>query len=134
MEPDHHRRMVIMVCQVIGLVVGFNYLLGILHTPIGLSVYSCNLSYQVQSIWNLGPAYLVAVIVPFLVSSQRGLVLFGLAVLFSCALGLYLVSLPGFPSVWCFFAAFLSASLYAYFKSAQQAAVPQPKSIGVQGH
>jgi hypothetical protein len=130
MEPDHRRRMVMMTCQVGGLVVGFSYLLGILRTPVNVSVTTCNLAYQVNSLWNIGPAYLLAVTVPFLVSSHRGLVLFGLAVLSSCGLALYLESIPSFPSVWCFFAAFLSAGLYAYFRSAQTAVVAQSAAVG----
>jgi hypothetical protein len=124
-EPDHRRRLLMMVCQVIGLAVGLNFLIGVLQTPPGVSVSTCNLSYQVSAPWNISPAYLVAVILPFLLSSQRGLVLFGLGVAASCALALYLESLPSFPSVWCFFAAVLSGGLYAYFKAAHRSMLPQ---------
>jgi hypothetical protein len=123
MEPDTRRRILMMICQAVGLVVGLSYLLGMIRSPVGVSVYTCNLSYQVSSLLDTGPAYILAVTVPFLVSSHRGLVLFGLAVLLSCAAGLYLASLPAFPSVWCFFAAFLSAGLYAYFRAEQRADV-----------
>jgi hypothetical protein len=130
MEPDHHRRLLMGICQVIGLAVGLNYLIGILKTPAGVSVSSCNLSYQVSSPWNLDPAYLLAVILPFLLSSQRGLVLFGFGVAASCALALYLESMPSFPSVWCFFAAILSGGLYAYFKAAQRMVIHQSSPVG----
>jgi hypothetical protein len=123
MEPEMRRRILIMICQAVGLVVGLSYFLGMLKSPVGVSIYTCNLSYQVSPLLDTGPAYILAVIVPFLVSSHRGLVLFGLVVLLSCAAGLYLASLPAFPSVWCFFAAFLSASLYAYFRAEQHSEV-----------
>lgn len=125
MEPDHRRRWLILICQVVGIAVGLNYLLGMLQSPVGVSVETCNLSYRVGYLWNIGPAYIVAVSIPFLVSSHRGLVLFGMAVVGSAATALYLSSQPGFPSVWCFFAAILSGGLYAYFKAEQRAEVPQ---------
>ena len=123
MEPETGRRILIMICQAVGIAVGLGYFLGMLRSPVGVSVYTCHLSYQVTSLLDTGPAYIFAVTVPFLVSSHRGLVLFGLAILLSCATGLYLASLPAFPSVWCFFAAFLSISLYAYFKAEQRSEV-----------
>jgi hypothetical protein len=132
-EPDPKRRIAILTCQAIGLVVGLNYLLGMIRTPVAVSVYTCNLSYQVGSIWNLGPAYLIAVIVPFLVSSHKGLVMFGLGVLATCAVGLYLEQMQSFPSVWCFFAAVLSIGLLAYFKAAQQVEAPQRKASAITG-
>ena len=65
----------------------------------------------------LQPAAVMAVCLPFLASSRRGLELFGMAVLFACATALYLATRPAFPSVWCFFAAFLSAGLYVVFRA-----------------
>jgi len=132
-EPDKRRRIPIILCQIVGLVVGLNYLLGMLQTHVQVSVYTCNLSYQVSSLWNIWPAYIVAVSVPFLISSRKGLVLFGMAVLLSFAAGLYLASQPALPSVWCFFAAVLSASLYAYFRASQHTAVPQTRVMAHQG-
>ncbi|NJD58363.1 MAG: hypothetical protein C3F13_18205 [Anaerolineales bacterium] len=125
METCPKRRIAILLCQAVGLAVGVNYLVGMIQTPVAVSVYTCNLSYQVASIWNLGPAYLIAVTVPLLISSRKGLVLFGVGVVASCAAGLYLEQMPSFPSVWCFFAAVLSISLLAYFKAAQRQVVSQ---------
>jgi hypothetical protein len=127
-EPDKRRLFLIKICQVVGIVVGLNYFLGMLQSPVGVSVSSCSLSYQVNSFWNIGPLYIFAVSVPFLVSSHRGLVVFGGLVVLSCAAGLYFASQPAFPSVWCFFAALLSVDLYAYFKSALHPDVPQTLS------
>ena len=134
METEKRRRVLILICQAIGLGVGLSYLLGMLRSPVGVSVYSCNLAYQVQPLWELGAGYIFAVTVPFFVSSHRGLVLFGIAVLFSYAAGMYLAKMPAFPSVWCFFAAFLSASLYVYFRAAQRTTIPNPEVRAVLGH
>jgi hypothetical protein len=133
METCPKRRIAILLCQAVGLAVGLNYLVGMIQSPVAVSVYTCNLSYQVASIWNLGPAYLIAVTVPLLISSRKGLVLFGVGVVVSCAAGLYLEQMPSFPSVWCFFAAVLSISLYAYFKAAQGAEVPQQEARATVG-
>jgi hypothetical protein len=104
-------------CQVIGLGVGLAYLISILRGPVSVSVDACSLSYSVNAPgWFFLP-YLAAVSVPFLVSSRRGLVFFGMTVVASCAAAMYLASLPSFPSVWCFFAAAMSATLYAYFRA-----------------
>jgi hypothetical protein len=125
LEAVKWRQALMIGCQVIGIAVGLNFLLGMLQTPVGATLCTGHIAYQVASPWHIEPAYLVAVILPFLVSSRRGLLLFGLAVAGSCAIGLYLTSFPAFPSVWCFFAALLSGVLYAYFKAEQRATVPQ---------
>jgi hypothetical protein len=133
METCPRRRVAILVCQAIGLAVGLNYLIGMIQTPVAVSVYSCNLSYQVGSVWNIGPAYLIAVSLPLLVSSHKGIAMFGVGVLATCAAGLYLEQIPSFPSVWCFFAAVLSISLYAYFRAAQRVTMPQREAAAVHG-
>jgi hypothetical protein len=117
-EHGKWRRSLILACQVIGLAVGINYLWGMLHAPVSVSADCCSLAYQVQAPVNLGPLYLVAVSLPFLLSSQRGLVYFGMGILLAFSAAYYLAALPDLPSLWCFFAAILSASLYVYFRSA----------------
>lgn len=91
------------VFQGIGVGVGLAYFFAMLRGPIGVSVNCSSLSYHIQApIW-LGALYLLAVTVPLVVSSRRGLVLFGLAVAASCGAAFYLASRPSIPSVWCFF-------------------------------
>jgi hypothetical protein len=116
-ETDPRRRQWMHYCQVIGLGVGLAYLVSILRGPVAVSVDACSLSYSVNAPgWFFLP-YLAAVSMPFLVSSRRGLVYFGLTIVTSCAAAFYIASMPSFPSVWCFFAAFMSATLYAYFRA-----------------
>jgi hypothetical protein len=117
LEGERWRRKWILFCQAAGLIAGLAYLTTILGNPVGVSVNSCSLSYQVTAPGILFIPYLIAVSVPFLVCSHRGLVLFGASVILACTAALYFATLPGFPSVWCFFAAFLSASLYLYFRA-----------------
>lgn len=127
MEADKRRRLLILLCQAVGLGAGLAYLLSILRTPVSVSMNACSLSYDINAPANLLAPYLVAVAVPFLVSSRRGLVRFGLLVLISCAAAFYFASNPSFPSVWCFFAALLSFSLYFYFRAFVPMAAHQPE-------
>jgi hypothetical protein len=73
-------------------------------------------------VWLIVP-YLVAVCLPLLASARRGLVLFGAAISISSAAAGVMASAATFPSVWCYFAALLSAGLYLHFRSEARAAV-----------
>jgi hypothetical protein len=116
-EGESWRRKWILFCQAAGLIAGLVYLAAIIRNPVGVSVNACSLSYSITAPGFLLIPYLVAVSVPFLVCSHRGLVLFGVAVIAACIAAFYLASLPSFPSVWCFFAATLSVCLYVYFSA-----------------
>jgi hypothetical protein len=128
LETARRRRIIILICQALGLWVGFTLLLGIIRTPVQVSAGCCSLSYYVNvpDIWLI--PYLIAVTLPFLISSQRILVLFGLAMVVSCAAAFFTTSVYTLPSVWCFFAALLSAGLYAHFRIADRLSAPQPPS------
>ncbi len=117
METVKKRRILMLICQVIGLGTGVVYLLSILDSQVAVSVNACSLSYNIHAPGNLLAPYLIAVAVPFLISSRRGLVNFGMLILISCGAAFYFASVPSFPSVWCFFAAALSFSLYFYFRA-----------------
>jgi hypothetical protein len=119
-ETGRRRRNIILICQAIGLGVGLTLLLSFVRDPVTVTADCCSLSYQVNAPVVLLAPYLVAVSIPFLASSRRSLVLFGLAITASCAVALVVASEPAFPSVWCFFAAVLSAGLYLYFRLAAQ--------------
>jgi hypothetical protein len=122
-ETERRRRIIMLACQAIGLGVGLTVLLGFLREPPQVSAHCCSLSYQVDAPeWLLAP-YLVAVSLPFLASSRRSLVLFGVAVSVSCVAAGFAASAATFPSVWCYFAALLSAGLYLHFRTAAQTMV-----------
>ena len=114
-ETERRRRLIMLLCQAVGLGVGLWLLLANLGVPLDVSADCCSLSYDVNAPDLLIVPYLLAVSIPFLVSSQRGMRLFGLALTVSCAAAAVLASAATFPSVWCFFAAVLSAGLYLYF-------------------
>jgi hypothetical protein len=115
-EPERRRRLIIPVWEGAGLGVGLSLAFGLLRNPVDVSATCCSLVYHVNAPDLLLAPYLVAVSIPFLVSSQRSLVLFGVGITVSCALAAVTASAATFPSVWCFFAAILSAGLYLHFR------------------
>jgi len=124
-ETERKRRIIMLLCQGTGLLVGLTLLLSFLRDPLEVSVDCCSLSYHVNAPDLLIAPYLVAVAIPFLASSRRSLVLFGVAITGSCAAAAILASATTFPSVWCFFAAILSAGLYVHFRIAARTTVHQ---------
>jgi hypothetical protein len=125
LETERRRRIIILICQAIGLWIGFTLLASFIRDPVQVSVDCCSLSYQVNAPDLLIAPYLVAVSVPFLASSRKGLVLFGVAVTVSCAAAAVAASATTFPSVWCFFAAILSGGLYLHFRAAARGTAQQ---------
>jgi hypothetical protein len=122
-ETERKRRAIMLICQAIGLGVGLTLLLSFVRDSVQVSADCCSLSYQVNAPELLIAPYLVAVAIPFLASSRKGLMLFGVAITVSCAAAAVAASATTFPSVWCFFAAILSAGLYLYFRTAASGAV-----------
>lgn len=122
LETNKRKRLVILACQAIGLWVGLSLLVTILREPVQVSADCCSLSYYLNAPYLLTVPYLAAVTLPFLASSQRRLVLFGVGITISCTAAALSASEAAFPSVWCFFAAVLSAGLYLYFRTAAQTA------------
>ena len=129
MEANKRRRMLMLICQAVGLGTGVAYLISIIRSPVQVSVNVCSLSYNINAPDYLLATYLLAVAVPFLASSRRGLVRFGLLILISCGAAVYFAWNPAFPSVWCFFAAALSFSLYFYFRACVPEAEQQAEQV-----
>jgi hypothetical protein len=117
-EAERRRRIIVLICQAIGLWVGLTLLFSFIREPVQVSVDCCSLSYDVNAPDLLIAPYLIAVSIPFLASSRRSLMLFGVGVTVSCGVAAALASAAAFPSVWCFFAAILSAGLYLHFRAA----------------
>ncbi len=133
LETEKRRRIIILICQAIGLWIGFALLVSFVRDPVQVSVDCCSLSYQVNAPDLLLAPYLVAVSIPFLASSRKGLVLFGVAVTVSCAAAAVAASATTFPSVWCFFAAILSGGLYLYFRAAARVTTQQHSTNATSG-
>jgi hypothetical protein len=125
LETDRRRRSIILCCQAVGL----RLLLASLRDPVEVSADCCSLYYRVDAPDLLTAPCLVAVAIPFLASSRLSLVLFGLGITLSCATAAVAASAAAFPSVWCFFAAVLSAGPYLHFRAAARATV-RPSAAG----
>ena len=125
-EKSRKRRMVMLVCQVIGLWVGLTLLFIIIRDRVTVSADCCSISYLVNANELLIAPYLVAVSVPFLASSRRSLVLLGMGIAVSCAAAYYMTTATALPSLWCFFAAILSGGLYLHFRADARTYVKQP--------
>jgi hypothetical protein len=133
METERRRRIIMLICQAIGIWVGLTLLLSFVRGPLEVSVDCCSLSYRVNASDLLFAPYLVAVSIPFLASSRRSLVLFGVAVTVSCAAAAVAASATTLPSVWCFFAAILSAGLYLHFRTAARTTIHQLSTSATSG-
>ena len=133
LETGRRRRIIILICQAIGLWVGSALLLSFVRDPVQVSVDCCSLSYHVNAPDLLIAPYLIAVSIPFLASSRKGLALFGMAITVSCAAAAVAASATTFPSVWCFFAAVLSAGLYLYFRTAARTTSHQLSTSATSG-
>lgn len=124
-EANNRRRIIILACQVVGLWVGFTLLKTIINDPLQVSADCCSLSYSVSVSGATAGLYLIAVSIPFLLSNRRTLVFFGAAIAISCFAAALVTSIPSLPSVWCFFAALLSAGLYLHFRIEARSTVHQ---------
>lgn len=123
LEKDAIRQKVILTLAIIGLFLGI-YLLscvireGVLVTPYsGNLLYNLNLLYDFKfiSFYDICKyLYLLVISLPFLISSQRLLTLFGILVILSFIFADKFYQTT-FISVWCFLAAVLSGSLWVIF-------------------
>lgn len=131
LEREKRRRRIILFCQAIGLGASLSVVLGMLRHPVAVSAGCCGLSYQVDAPDLLAIPYWIAVAIPFLVSSRKGLVWLGVGVVVSGGTAALVASMPTVPSVWCFFAALLSAGLYLHFRAAARTVTRLTKDSGL---
>jgi hypothetical protein len=126
-ETERKRRLAIVLCEATGLGVGLSYLVSIVRGPIDVWAGCCGFSYRLDAPDLLGVPYLAAVSIPFLLSSCRSLVFFGIGVVVSFGAAAIAASTSTFPSVWCYFAALLSGGLYLHFKAAARTSTQVPR-------
>jgi len=124
-ETGRWRRGIILLSQCIGLYVGLTALISIIRGTVDASVVGHGFAYSINTPDFFLALYLVSVSVPFLMSKKKRLVLFGAALTLSWVAAMLIASSPNFPSVWCFYAAVLSISLYLYFRYSARANSPK---------
>ncbi len=119
------RRRALMVFVGLGLLVGSYLLFYLFREPLTASVRGQSIVYDSAHFY-LGAVlvlYLLATCVSGLLSSHRCINAFG-ALAFILAVAAYLVSARTFVSVWCFFAAALSALILIHFSGSMRTAHP----------
>lgn len=125
-EPDRIRRLAIVLLLAAALPVALLGLSGIAAHPYGVCIVGHSLSYingTAYSSFELG-AYVVCVCAPLFLSSHTILRNFGAIVAAGLAVSAFLFLETSF-SVWCFFAAAGSITVYLYFADvAQRGAKP----------
>jgi hypothetical protein len=126
-ETGRTRRKLIFLCQIVGLYIGISFLIGIIKYPVDATGLSHSISYQIKSPAKSLAPYLLAVAVPFLIASNKRLVLLGATLLLSCGAAAYMACSNTFPSLWCFYAAILSLIVYLYFRYQAKATAKKGK-------
>lgn len=114
-EPVKARREALEALALVGLGVGAFLSYFIVSGTVTAPVVNNCIAYGSQHQFGFGilAFYLIATCGPFFVSSKKALNLVGLVLLISFAIAWWFY-IETFPSVWCFFAAILSALLYGY--------------------
>ena len=122
-ETGRMRKKVILLCQIVGLYIGIAYLINIVRGSVEAIAVSNSISYHISPTppWAVAP-YLIAVSIPFLIASNKRLMILGVALLAACGAAAYMSCSNTFPSLWCFYAAILSLIVYLYFRYEAKAA------------
>lgn len=116
-ETQVKRRNILYALLGVGFAVSTGLVWSVVQHGAGAQISCSHIKYDVEiphtfhewGVW----AYCLATVVPFFVSSKKLAWVFGLLVCGSVALTLYAYA-AYFTSVWCFFAAVLSAAIYFY--------------------
>ncbi len=116
LESGRIRRIIILLCQFAGIYVGLTNLVIIIRGPVNASVVGHSFAYTINMPDILFASYLISVIIPFLVSSNKKLVIWGVTLAASSAVSGFIASTGTLPSVWCFSVAILSLFLYLFFR------------------
>jgi len=116
LESGRIRRVIILLCQFTGMYAGLTNLIIIIRGPISASVVGHSFAYSVNTPDIIAALYLISLLIPFLVSSNKRLVILGVVLAASSITSGSIASTGTFPSVWCFSAAILSVFLYLFFR------------------
>ena len=126
-EPARRRKQVMAPFALIGAVIAVTLLAAMIRGPVGVKLASYHLSYGIRLPAGLVivSLYVVAVIGPLLMSAYRNVVLFGVVNLIAVAV-IARLTISGFASVWCGWAAVSSAAITLHCRFAR----PRPQRAG----
>jgi len=127
MEPDPHRRRLMLPCLAAGVAIAGYLLWGILTGPRGAAIVNGCIVYRTAGGHPVltGLVYLAATSLPLVLSSRRAIFALGAITLVGCVVA-YAFYWEAFLSVWCFFAAAASVVILGHFEGARRAASPAP--------
>ncbi|MBP9865772.1 MAG: hypothetical protein KBC91_05140 [Candidatus Omnitrophica bacterium] len=116
-EYKPKRKQMLRILMALGLLTGSYLLFFILKNSAHASVLHCSIRYETHL---AGPRwftfiYLAVIILPYFVSSHRAILIFGIPNLLLCLVAYFFYN-TAFISVWCFFAAVVSMSLYFFLR------------------
>lgn len=116
-EYDPKRIKILHFFVFLGLATGFYLFLSIITNPIHVTMLNCSLRYDtyIAGAHLFTGVYVAAVIMPYFFSSHRAILIFGIPNLIFCIIT-YVFYNFAFISVWCFFAAILSLTLYFFLR------------------
>ncbi len=117
-ECNPARKRILRFLTYLGVLTSTYLLLFTIINPFDTSVASCcSIHYQtfVPLARNFTLIYIAATLLPYFISSQRAILVFGLPNLIFCGIAYYVYE-NAFISVWCFFAAVISANLYFFLR------------------
>lgn len=127
-EYDPGRKRALRLLILSGVVTSLYLLFFIVAHPTDAVILNCSIRYEtfvVGAPWFTG-IYVMATLVPYFLSSHRSILIFGLPNVLFCALA-YFAYRAAFISVWCFFAAVLSLTLYVFLRKLHhQPVLPLP--------
>ena len=121
-ETGRMRRKIIIFCQLIGIYIGITFLVSIIRNTPDATFLEHSISYGVHGPPKSLAPYMIAVTIPFLIATDKKLLLFGIALLIACGTAVYTACSGTFPSVWCFYAAILSLIIYLRLRYQAKAA------------
>jgi len=122
-ETDPTRKKILRLFSFIGLFVGLYLLYFIIADPVTAHITKNSIAYHSPHLYTypIMALYLIATCGSCLVSSHKIIKIFGVALFISFAIAAWFFT-ETFFSVWCFFAAILSALIYWHFKTKTVAA------------
>ncbi len=121
-ETGRMRRKIIIFCQLVGIYIGITFLVGIIRNTPDATFLEHSISYGVHGPPKSLAPYMIAVTIPFLIATDKSLLILGIAMLIAYATAAYTACSGTFPSVWCFYASILSLIIYLRFRYQAKAA------------
>jgi hypothetical protein len=125
LEPTRRRKAIMVPFALTGTVIAMILLAAMVRGPVGVKLASYHLSYSIRVPDGLLviALYVVAVCGPLLMSGYRNVVIFG-AVNLVAVIVIARLTISGFASVWCGWAALSSAAIALHCRYAEPGALP----------